>query len=165
MKIRMVDVDEELKKAAKNLGDKEPKIKEKPKKSKLPLYLIVVLVLLLVAIFLVTKAEFVIKDTKNVTKMRNVTYETEKKISYKKYFDEPRSYHTQSHSLKGYLYYEYSYDADKEIGSYTPYVMDDFNRRMKLDRLSSSERSFFVRGNKTEQIYNVSGIMMRLYPG
>ncbi len=109
--------------------------------------------------------EFVINETKNGTKIRNVTCETEQNVSYKKVFDNSRLYHSQRHSVKGYLYYEYSYDMDKEIGTYTPYVVDDFNRCMGLDRLNSSQRSLFIKRNKTEQIYNVSGVILRTYPG
>ncbi len=45
----MVDVDEELKKAAKNLENKELEINEEPEKGKIPLYLLGFLIVLLLA--------------------------------------------------------------------------------------------------------------------
>ncbi|MGM5487695.1 MAG: hypothetical protein ACQESG_01975 [Nanobdellota archaeon] len=171
-----MDVEDKLKVAADKIKDDEDVEQKEQKKSNpltpLSIILGVLLVLLggLVAYAILAygdsmQSEITIEVPQNVTKARNITTTVAEKVSFKKYFDSPKMYHYQTESIVGYLYYEYNYDEDTDIGRYTPYVVDDYQRRMRIEKITSGERKFFIKKQMTDELYNVTGQLSRLYPG
>ncbi|MCP3682909.1 MAG: hypothetical protein GY861_09485 [bacterium] len=102
-----------------------------------------------------------IVETVNKSRIVTETKEVQQTTSFKRYFNDVYEYEGKDVTLTGFL--SLYIKGDEKSGIYTTGIFDDYGRIIDLSGVKKEYESLFPKDEVTEELYAVSGVLLRDY--